>query len=480
MRPVTFQLIINFFMNKGILIKAAIVLIVAAIAHSVFWFFKVGQVEKQINKFITENSAYISAGEIKISGFPLSQKLVIKDLKFSIPSHLLDKRQTMIKQLEASAKIFSSDFAVTAVDSVTTQDIEGNVANVEFTKRPEIGISFADGRITKFNYRDFGYRILDSEKSVIYAASGSTIALESSVGEGDKVITKLSANVKDIEGFSIIDAYKNALEKKITDGLKTGEIAIGNSPSPLAQDMVQLNVAKVDSKATNSSQTNTTAESAPVQSPQASNTAPRNTAPSSAAQNPSPVSSNIPAIISDGGTVKSNLVLDVEIVLVPNHSEQQPQIPTDPTQIQEVPLQYSRVTKVNNLEFSNHLYKILVNGEVRILPDDTLPSGSLSAKVEKIDNLISQVSAGFMQMSDKTKAATGLQSADLSGTGIPVEDSYQNFLKRISANLSSVAKELASKNVVTKEDIAQFDFRREKNLDLLINETPVREVLGKF
>jgi hypothetical protein len=36
------------------------------------------------------------------------------------------------------------------------------------------------------------------------------------------------------------------------------------------------------------------------------------------------------------------------------------------------------------------------------------------------------------------------------------------------------------KNQLSKEDLAVFEIRREKNLDFLINETPIREVMGKF
>ena len=43
-------------MSKSIVIKSAIVLAVSALVYSAFWFFKVGQVEKQIKNFITENS----------------------------------------------------------------------------------------------------------------------------------------------------------------------------------------------------------------------------------------------------------------------------------------------------------------------------------------------------------------------------------------------------------------------------------------
>ena len=189
-----------------------------------------------------------------------------------------------------------------------------------------------------------------------------------------------------------------------------------------------------------------------------------------------------PATIADNSIVKSNFTLDVEYVLTPNKSEQQ--VPFDPTQIQEIPLQYAKLVKINNLDFSNPLYKIVINGEMNVLADDNLPSGGLSIKVEKIDNLVSQLTTGFTQMAEKDKtvvsAITDVQSSDLASAGNISDDSYQVFLSRISANLSVIAKELAAKNPVSKEDVAQFDVRREKNLDFLINETTIREVLGKF
>jgi hypothetical protein len=122
----------------------------------------------------------------------------------------------------------------------------------------------------------------------------------------------------------------------------------------------------------------------------------------------------------------------------------------------------------------------MVNGEMKTFADDSLPSGSMAIKVEKIDNLIGHIATGFNQMAEQKKPAVEVQTSDLANSGVAVQDSYQDFLRRVSTNLSPVAKELAAKNAVSKEDIAQFDIRREKNLEFLVNETSVREILGKF
>ena len=86
-------------MKKGLIIKLAIVLVVLVLSYCVFWFYKAGQSEKQINKFIADNSANISAGEISVTGFPVGQKIIVSDLKITVPVNLVAKRQIIIKKL---------------------------------------------------------------------------------------------------------------------------------------------------------------------------------------------------------------------------------------------------------------------------------------------------------------------------------------------------------------------------------------------
>ncbi len=457
------------------MVKFFILLATSVLVYSVFWFFKIGQVEKQINKFINENSTQVSAGEISASGFPLSQKITIKDLKFTLPTPLLNKRQVAVKHLEARAGIFSSEFSVALIGDVSVYDSNNDAANIAFSKDPSISILIANGRISKFNYQDFGYRILDAEKNVIYAASESNIHLESRVDDSEKVTSLISANIKDIEGFDVMDAYKNVLEKKIIDGIKTGEIAIGNASKaliPTQLDAVQTLPAATPSvpAAVNPPVVVAVATTTPSTTPAAATPADSEKSEKGSADL---------AVIENKNLIKNNFSIDLEYVLTPIQGEAQAQIPSDPTQIQEVSVQYSKALKINSLEFSNPLYKISVNGETATFPDDSMLSGSAAVKVENVSALIDYISAGFNQMSDQKKVSAD-NSQSLVASGLPNEDSYQNFLKKASANLGSVVKELAAKNAVSKEEIAEFDIRREKNLELLINETSIREILGKF
>lgn len=72
-------------MSKNALVKFVILLVVVTLVYSVFWFFKTGQLHKQVENFINQNSNYVSVGEVAVSGFPLTQTVTIKDLKFTLP-----------------------------------------------------------------------------------------------------------------------------------------------------------------------------------------------------------------------------------------------------------------------------------------------------------------------------------------------------------------------------------------------------------
>lgn len=451
-------------MARNFLLKLLVLIAVVALSYSVFWFFKVGQVEKHVNKFVSENSSYVSVGEISVSGFPMVQKITIHDLKFTIPNALVSGKQVVVKQVEAVAKIFSSDFAVTFVEPVTLTDAAGNIFSIEFSQLPQVSMTISGSKIAKFNYQDSGYRILDAEKKIVYGAASSSFMLDSSVDDADKATSKISIGVKEIEGFDVITAYKNAFEKKVIDGIKTGEISVGSSaPTDAAPTSLVLSAGAPTAAAPATT-------SAPVDAAQANNAAAPN------------VGENA---VNNTDVIKGNFSAELEYILTPiqqNPAGENPQIPTDPTQVQEVAVQYSKVIKITSLEFSNPLYKISVNGEMNVFADDNLPSGAFAVKIDKFDLFSAHVTAGLAKLSEGIKPSrlSEVRSSDLTSVGLPVEDSYQNFLKKVSAGFMNVSKELASKNAVSTESLAQFDVRREKNIEFLINETSFREILGKF
>lgn len=550
-------------MKKGLIIKLAIVLIVIGLSYCVFWFFKAGQTEKQINKLIGENSNYINIGEVSVAGFPLNQKITINDLKITIPVNLVSKKTFILKKIEASAGIFSSEFKINILDVVKTQDNEGDIYDIEFANQPEILISLNDGFISNFKYSDGGFKVLDGEKNVINSTKGTSISSETTVDETDKKTSKVSISLNEVEGYALIDFYKNILEKKVIEGIKTeeikvrlsdnqpnqigvisnvfpdpsqlpptnpqaigtqpGDVVIQAQPAPLANPATPPSATAVSAANPAKPQTVTAPSPTPVEAGVPYNpNQPNNPSivatnsvdamrqavvianqvaandpsnpqiqpptivdPSSAPNNvaagiaqPTP---NIVDAIVDTSIIKSNIIMDLVITLTPSIKQDDAE-PVDPTQIQELPIQYVHNVKIENFELSNPLYKINVTGDFSSSSDDNYPSGGITVKIEKIGNLIQQLSGQFRKYAETKKP-----SAPAQGNEVSVEQAnasyiqnYEIFLNNIASSLPIVAVEIASKNSVTKDDVSQFDVRREKNLEFMINEIPVREIVGKL
>ncbi len=468
-------------MSKNILVKFVIFLVVIALVYSVFWFFKAGQLRKNLEAFVSKNSNYVSAGEIEVAGFPLAQKVTVRDLKFTLPTSLLNKRQTIVKQLEATSGILSSDFVIKIPEPVTVQDSDNNSTTVEFAQAPEIKFSITDGIISKFNYQDSGYKIVGIDQNLIYSAGSSSISSTSSLENDGSTKTKIAINIKDIEGFDVVDIYKNLFEKNIADGLKTGEITLGSS-------VPEANIQATAPENVDTTTTPSVAASAPnaeqAQLPESLPAKTADTTNSAVSASPQKAEELKPAeATAENNSNKSNFVAELEY-LVTSTKDAGAQIPTDPTQVQEIPTQNSKVIKITNLEFSNPLYKISVNGEANLFADDSLPSGSLAVKIEKIDNLINSLIANFSKTTEQSapvaNAESEVKSVDLIGNATLTEEAYLKFLEKFSTKLNSIAKEVAAKNPVSTSDLSEFDIRREKNLEFLINETSIREIFGKF
>ena len=510
-------------MKKGLIIKLAIVLVVLVLSYCVFWFYKAGQSEKQINKFIADNSAHISAGEISVSGFPVGQKIIISDLKITIPVNLVAKRQITVKQLEATSGIFSNDFVVNLVDVVKIQDLEnsGDIFDVEFVSKPEIMVSLLGGSIAKLQYNDAGFKILDTEKNIVNSSLGLSVLSENSVDETDKRINKINISFKELEGYSVFDFYKNVLEKKVVEGIKTEEIKVNVNPvvdqaniqqmtAPLSQDqaMVMQNnelqqvpvvapqipandgaeaVARANAMANQVVANNQAQAQAQAQAVQPQPTP--DLAPPAQVDNGQvpPIPTNVDPIAPEvplDAIVKNNITIDIVITLTPSVKQEQAETPpVDPTQIQELPVQYVQNIKINNVELSNSSYKINVTGDVVNSSDDNYPSGGITVKVEKITNLVTQLRSQFKKLAESKKPSVPLNGADLVNDQTQQQNQVQNydiFLNNISEKLANVSNEISSKNSVSKDEIVQFDVRREKNLEFLVNEVSVREIVGKF
>ena len=640
-------------MSKKLVIRLAISIIFVAFVYVLFWFFKIGQLEKKVSKFISDNNAYITSGSIESYGFPLSQNIIIKDIKFSIPNPIFSKRQISISELTATSGIFANSFAVTLSQGVSTQNDKGEIARVKFNSEPKIHISIPNSDKVEMSYSDSGYSMHDPKKNLVLAAKSSQINISVDSNDKNNIKVSINTNIKEVEGFDVVDVYNNILRKDIVKGIQTGKIKIGssrvfNDEAPIIDEEIQEEIPAVqitDSKeeindldlpvkeqseeleekdSSNSidipelpevseeklkaqivtdskdkvavskleipniqinddedeiMEVEQLAQSDEMQviveesseediaedvSEDAVESDPVVNVKEAIKAEPTIEKTKLPVAASnleDSGLpveaknalspvkklkeeelglknkytqgVKSNLKIDLVYILTPNNLGDQLDLPFDPTKIQELPVQYNKEIKINNLEFSNQDYQILANGSLSLVADDTLPSGNLSLTIKNHANFINylkdyvkfDLSSKGYDLNPVKMAATEIVANEIELKAAikndeikeveepvndlllseeeeitaPVEvqeeekiiepevvkelvikDGYDKFLKKMYDRLTEVSSELSEKNPATTNEESRYEIKREKNLEFKINNTPIREVLGKF
>ncbi len=272
-------------------------------------------------------------------------------------------------------------------------------------------------------------------------------------------------------------------------------------------------------------------DQAPVQNQPAASAASAATVPSSQATAPEN-STLVPAPTPPSVPVaKGKLKFDFVIEIVGGTEA----APVSIGQESESAATSSHLLRISEIKFTRGTYEIALNGSLTKNPDDSLPSGGLSIKISDFGAMLADFDYGIEKLlvgaekyseiakpktdfsetsakpenkdavtggntsqpesgnqqavvksaqnpeipSDPTSLATNAEQPLISQS-YNMNDYYSFFLIRFADLYQPISTELALKNTVTKENIAQFDIRREKNLEFFVNETPIREVLGRL
>ncbi len=435
-------------MKKIVVIPAAVA-VVSLSAYSGIWFFKTSQFKKQINEFVSKDSEHLSVGEIAISGFPLSQKIVVKDLKFTAPEN---GGIISFKSIEAQTGLFSSTYSVSLPEAINLSSSKENFnikveldsdTKIEIVTKGNQEISqlnysssgykitdnltrkvilsgkekeskteiYVDGDVIGYKHQDSGSQIFDEKDNVIFSAASSFADVSYVTDKDKKTTLKIDANVKDFEYFNLDYIYKKiSADKNISDA----------------------NLA--------------------------ASTLPSNAKP-------------------EGKLSKSSVTLKMSLELVENGDKMIDTLPAD--QMATIPPEsksmyqrkaapYSVALDLNNFEFASNAYKIALNGKVNTYPEDVIPfpSGVLNMKIEHFDELVQLIVSESNRFSSGNPQLAKDQADD------------QAKISKVVA----IIKELAAQNSQTIDSTLAFEIKRDKNdgFDTFINNISAMEVGTKL
>jgi len=425
-------------MNKNLIVKIVILIIILVGAQGVFWFFKTSAAKKHITAIVNSSDGNVSVSKVSVSGFPLSQKISIDDVKFQADTvaekiYLPNKYQVNIKHLEISGSVFGNDFKARIIGQVSVQDANGNAGYVEFKQEPSINFTSVKDKIQKLSYLDAGYKIVDEAKNILYEGGNSVVEFTSSDTGGGKVLNNVKADFNDLVGVDIFTTEKIV-------SLINPTAAVANDPSLKPANIV----------------------------------APAAVVPEAVPANPAVPSVPTPAPVDN--FTKKAIHLEIEYVMAPKNGESADKAPAALGNLELASVSFKK------LEFVSPLYKIDINGNFTSAPpssNSAIASCDVIIQVEKIENILTYIKTALASSAKSpTPAPVTAAPAIASPPATPLAP--QNTATGSETDIATAIMDLAKKNVNSKDSLAVFEIKKEKDNDFMVNGTPLIDLAKIF
>lgn len=376
-----------------------------------FWFFKSHQISKEISLGGEGKSFKHSAADVAVSGFPLAHKVVIKDLKFT------DEKsgEIIFKKLEVESGVFASSYVVKVLEPIELKGSDDN-SKTSIILNADTQILATENNGLHIKYSSSGYKVLDAASNILFTA-------EMQNGEGEILISEKSGSYKYKDlGSKILDKDNNILGSSASTNIDLSFAEGDNKSSAVKFSLDVKDFAKVLA----------TPDSASVD--------------------------------------KSNFAVVGEVVLSENDQKITDLLPPDQmakvpenmkANFQKKPAPYSFDLNLQNLEFSNAIYKVSLNALLKTSKQDEIPSGVVNLKIENFDNLVKSLTDELQKMKDQGKSKT--IAAQLEGIN----------------DIVKIVKDLGAKNSQSTESAMLFTFKREKGLGFnpTINDVQLLELM---
>lgn len=443
-------------MKKVLIILSALVATLIA-SYVGFWFFKAHQFKKVVNAKVMEKSSNRSVGEIQVSGFPLTQKMTIKDLKY------FDSEGSItFKNVEIEGGILASEYFIKITEPIILEKKAKKIdMSIEFNADTKISYKIDEQKMMKILYSGSGYKIFDRTKNTLVA----TVEFQNSESEVtiDETGNFVTYKHKD-SGSKLLDEKNNLI---FISASSFFDITINNDETNKKTTLkITANIKDMESTDVSSVYGKIAAKDMP---PQANIPAPE-----------------IKPVVP--GANKSSFEISSDIVFTENPDkkiidklppEKMAQIPEKSKAIfQKKPTPYFIALDLKKLELTNTICKVLVSGSVNTSAEDALPSGSLSFKIENFDNLVKNLLEKVQSFMDGDLLIKSPQEAQ-------IVDGQPTKAEKTAAmldNTVNVIKDIASRNTQSKEGVPVFDVKREKGsgTNFTVNDLTFLEIMMMF
>ncbi|MES2677504.1 MAG: hypothetical protein V4612_04230 [Pseudomonadota bacterium] len=406
---------------------AFIALIILVLCYVGLWFFQTMQYKKQIKKFIESrnkiiltnsgaaNNSKASIGDISVSVLPFYNKITIKDFRLDVA----DNAYLVIKNIQINYQIFSHNFSIESLPPIMM--VSGNknvVSTIEFNPDSKISGVIQNQDVAQLKYIGSGYKILDAQKNVEIVVESKNFQTLLLNDQSDQSELKISS-----DELRILNNKNNIL-------FTCGPLAV--AVKSFYKNETVLVAAKFDVKMKNFEYL----QNGTLKNNQTNN------------------------------EIKNNLSLSALI----NFSGQQANKPAQSQRYNQkiqATNPYIWNMDLQNFDFSNRSYRIIINGKLSNPGDEEVPFGFINLKITNLGNLIKYSYGNFNKLSGMVNTLE------------PGSISQAAELQFINP-LTFVLRELAAKNPLSHNNISVFEITRAKRSDIFINKTPPYEIFTRL
>ncbi len=528
-------------MLKKFIARLIVFVIALCISYTGFWFFKANEIKARIIGILQDNAFYISSKSVAVEGFPLNNRVLISDLSFSAPTDILSSHKFNIKSLELVSELFSNEFIVKNIKDISYDNESGLNGVLSFNQNPEITLEILGSKSLSFKYRDQGFKIVSNlDKSTIYEADSTDLIIDSKINESGKITADLRVNIAKANSVNLTNLYLNGLQNDIIEAFSKGDLRIiSNKIDNLddAEDYIldNINNSEVALKYEPISEHNSVIENPIKLNPE--DTIIEEMAmesiieesdkdlfkkPSDSFKGIAQVEEKDNDVIKKINEIESDIVIDLSYILTPNKTNIENTTESDPTKIKSIPVKYNKLLQLKELTITNNLYSFLISGSMQTYLDDDRFSGVIDVEIDgltiltnyiiksssdlanknlssndnkygqflsrisnKIESIIDNLFFDDLALDDKNSEVVNQQDIENNPTTeeikqISKEDIIQGDLLEIKPSMANnIEPEKEGYNLKKKNELS-FTISRDKNLEYMINDVPLRQIVEEL
>ena len=431
-----------------------LILAIFLILYSTFWYYKANSIKSDIYNIINKNQN-LSVNNVAISGYFSDKKVTISGLTISLPQKIT-AGNIIIGKLQLKYSSEDEKFKLVEIKNINFRHFDGAISNITPNKDIDMKLTLLNRGSYQLNYKDNGHKLSTSISDKVKSIDSLILNIAHNVN-GSEVLTNIRLNISN-NLVNLLNIYKNSLADYLIKNIENNELTISNNVDNNLEDIDNLALQQDFQDVVLDSEINEEVIFLNENELAALN---QDLLDEDKLQN---------SIFDKINDSNNNILLDITLKTISSNN----MTASDPTKLVAKNISQSKFIEINNFSLTNDNYKITLSGSLRNFADDNKLSGELNLAIHDYKILSSYIKESAQILIDEqSQLAT---NSEINNVDIK-NNKYNLFLKKVKNNIDDVMMNIRGDNKIAN-DLAQeiIDLKPEisKENELLENGTEAK------